>query len=100
MADFFAVVDFSDEINDDIYQTGYHSAVFQFTTIGYTFFFNFPPFGSAQVIKCGAQGKVTQQSTLAYTEYKRNQIPIILSISGIGFALFLYYSIPLIHSIS
>ncbi len=32
-----------------------------FTIIGYTFFFTVPPFVSAQVINCGAQGKVTQQ---------------------------------------
>jgi hypothetical protein len=58
---FFAVEDYSDKINDDIYQTGCNSAVFQFTTIGYAFFFTLPPFVSGQIIKCGAKGKVTQQ---------------------------------------
>jgi hypothetical protein len=36
---------------------------------------------------------------LAYTETKRNRLKLILSISRIGFALFLYYPIPLILSI-
>jgi hypothetical protein len=35
------------------------------------------------------------ESTLAYTEYKRNQIPLVLSISRIGFALYFYYPVPL-----
>ncbi len=40
------------------------------------------------------------ESTLAYTETEQNQIPLILSISGIIFGLYLYYPILLILNIS
>ena len=53
---------FSAHIDDDFNHIGkIRLASHGFTMIGYTFFFTVPPFVSAQVIKCGAQGKVTQQ---------------------------------------
>ncbi len=53
---------FSSHIDDDFNHIGKIRLASQsFSMIGYTFFFTVPPFVSAQVIKCGAQGKVTQQ---------------------------------------